>query len=115
MDILLDILKDKSNLITFLLATIQESQKEKEGLLKLTGSLTREDPNLKPENIAKCLAVTMKTTAKQSHTLQQLATICLISCQSSGFDTDVAQMMSKMGRGNEALKQMFENKLNGKG
>ncbi len=114
MDLLLDILKDKKKLIKFLLATIEESQKEKEGLVKLSESLTREEPNLKPENIAKCLAVTMRISAKQSHSIQNLATIALIVCQSSDFDVNVAQMMNKLGRGEEALKQMFDNKLSGR-
>lgn len=111
MDILLDILKDKKNLIKFLLQTIEESQSEKVGLMKLQESLTREDPNLSPQNMAKCLGVAMKITAKQSHTIQNLAVIALISCQSSGFDGDVAQMMNKLGRGEEALRQMWKNKF----
>lgn len=111
MDILMNVLKDKKELIKFLLETIQSSQKEKEGLLKLSESLTRSEPNLKIENIAKCLSTTMQISAKQSHTIQSLAVIALIQCQSSDFDVSVAQMLNKMGRGDEALKQMIKNKF----
>lgn len=114
MDLIFDLLKDKKTLITFLLNTIEESEKEKAGLLRLSESLTRDTPNLTPENMARCLATTMKVSAKQSNALQNLATIALIQCQSNHFDGDVAQMMIKMGRGNEALQQMFKNKLEGK-
>lgn len=114
MDILLNILKDKTALIAFLIKTIEESQTEKEGLGKLCETLTRETPNLSPENMARCLATTMKITAKQSNAIQNLATIALIQAQSSGFDGDVAQMLNKMGRGKEALQQMFKNKMNGR-
>ena len=114
MDILLETLKDKTKLITFLLETIQESQKEKEGLTKLSESLTRENPNLSAENLAKCLATTMKVSAKQSHSIQNLAIISLIVCQSPDFDSDITKMMIKMGRGQEAVQQMWKNKMNGK-
>lgn len=114
MDILLNILKDKKTLIEFLVKTIQETEQEKQGLMRLSDSLTREEPNLSPANIAKCLAVTMKVSAKQSNAIQNLAVIALIQAQSNSFDVDVAQMMNKLGRGQEALQQMFKNKMEGK-
>jgi hypothetical protein len=115
MEILLEVLKDKTRLIKFLLDTIQKSDIEKNGLLKLSESLTRDEPNLKIENIAKCVATTMSITAKQQHSIQQLAIIALIQCQSNDFDVDVAKMLNKLGKGQEALQQMFKNKLNGNG
>lgn len=115
MDFLMDILKDKTKLIKFLLDTIQESDREKEGMARMSDSLVRIDqPNDSPANVAKCLATTMKITAKQSHAIQQLAIIALIGCQSSSFDTDVAHMLNKMGKGTDALQQMFKNKMAGK-
>jgi len=111
MDILLEILKDKKKLIAFLLDTIEKSNTEKNGILKLSESLSRDEPNLLIENIAHCVGVTMRYTAKQHHAIQQLAIIALIQCQSSGFDVDVAQMLNKLGKGEEALQQMFKNKL----
>lgn len=110
----MDILKDKTKLIKFLLQTLDESEKTKNGLLKLSESLTREEPNLTLENIAKCLALTMRDTAKQSHVIQSLATIALIQCSSSNFDTDVALVINKLGMGQEALQQMLKNKMAGK-
>lgn len=114
MDFLMDTLKDKARLIQFLLATIQEAEKEKDGMMAMSESLTRDAPNFSPANLAKCIATTMKITSKQSHAIQQLAIIALIGCQSSSFDSDVVQMLNKLGRGNEALQQMFKNKMNGK-
>lgn len=113
MDKIFDLLKDKKQVIKFLLEVIQDSEKQKNGLMKLSESLTREEPNHSIANIAKCVAVTMKDTANRSHTLQNLAIICLIYAQSSDFDKDIAILMNKMGRGEEALRQMFKNKLNG--
>lgn len=111
MDILLEVLKDKKKLIAFLLDTIDKSNTEQNGLLKLSESLSRDEPNLSIENIAHCVAVTMRYTAKQQYTLRQLAIIALIQCQSSSFDVDVAQILNKLGKGKEALQQMLKNKL----
>lgn len=114
MDILFDLLKDKTQVISSLLSTIEETGKQKEGLPKLRESLTRENPNLSLENIAKCVAVTMQTEAKQAAMLQSLATICLVYAQSSSFDSDIAKLMIKMGRGDEAVRQVFKNKMEGR-
>lgn len=113
-DKLLGLLADKKALLTFLYKAIDESGKEKNGLVKLSESLTRDEPNLKPENMARCISSTMLTVAKQSHRLETLAIIALIQCQSSSFDSGVAEMLNKMGRGNEAVAAMFKSKLNGK-
>lgn len=113
MDLLLDLLKDKKTLIKFLLTVIQDSAKEQDGLIRLSESLTRENPNHSPENLAKCTATALKMLSKQNHAIQNLAIIALIQAQSTSFDTDVAIMMNKFGRGDEALQQMFKNKLQG--
>lgn len=107
-------LKDKKKVISFLLASMGETAKQKEGLPNLLNSLTRENPNHSTENIAKCVSVCLSTEAKQAEMLQALTLICLVQAQSSSFDSDVAQMLVKAGRGEEALKQMFENKLKGR-
>jgi hypothetical protein len=113
-DALMDILKDKTKILKFLLSTLDETTKERDGLTKLSESLTRQDPNLKPENMAKCLATTMSVVAKQSHREMNLAIIALITVQSSSFDSDVALLLNKLGKGNEALQQMLKAKLAGK-
>lgn len=113
MEILLEVLKDKTKLINFLFDTIQKSDFEKNGLLKLSECLNRGGPNLKIESIAKCIETTMSILAKQQHSIQQLAMIALIQCQSSNFDIDVVKMLNKFGKGQEALQHMFKNKMNG--
>lgn len=113
-DQLMSILKDKKSLISFLINIAAEAQKEQDGLMRLSDSLTREEPNLKPENMAKCVAAVMKVTAKQAHTIQRLSLIALIQAQSSSFDSDLAQMLNKMGKGQEALRAMMEAKLKGR-
>ena len=62
--LLMDVLKDKTALIKFLNETLDECEKEKRGLAQLAESLTRDDPNLSAANLARCIATTMKVTAR---------------------------------------------------
>lgn len=111
MDILFETLKDKKKLISFLLKTIEESDKSINGLSNLSSSLTRSEPNHSIENIAKCTAVALTISAKQQDTIKTLATIALIQCSSNDFDVDIAKLLNKLGRGEEALRQMMDNKF----
>lgn len=107
----MDVLKDKTALIKFLIENLEECNKERSGLMRLSESLTRSDPNLTPANMAKCLATTMKVTARQSLAIQNLAMIALIQCTSDEFDKDIALSLNKLGMGQEAMQQMFKNKF----
>lgn len=98
MDILMDVLKDKKQLIRFLLSTIENREKESIGLRKLSDSLMRDDPNFSTANIAKCLSITMNISATQSRVIKHLAVIALIQCQSNDFDVDIANIMTKLGK-----------------
>jgi len=100
MDIL-DILKDKSAIIKELLKTACDSEKITKGLRSLKDS----------ENIDFKVEKLIEITANQNIQISQLSLVLLCYAQSTSFDTDVAIMLNKMGRGEEALKQMFENKL----
>lgn len=55
----------------------------------------------------------IKVTAKQSQQLKYMALIALMVVQSSKFESMIAEMMMKFGRGEEALKAMFDAKLKG--
>lgn len=110
-DILLNLLKDKATGIQYLLSVLDESARQREGMTKLQASL---EHNTSPENVAKCIQTTMKVCAKQADAIQNLAALMLVYMQSSSFDGDIARMLMKMGKGDEALRQMFKNKMEGK-
>jgi hypothetical protein len=55
----------------------------------------------------------IEITAIQSQQIKHLALIALFIVQSSDFDTQVCEMMFKMGRDKEALKAMFDKKMKG--
>jgi len=100
-----NLLKDKSALIKYLLETIMNADHNIEGLLGMKARGFSTEGML--ENV-------LKVTAKQSQQIKHLSLVALLIVQSNDFDTKVADVMIKMGRGEEALRTMFDAKLKGK-
>ena len=102
---IINLLKDKSALIKYILGMIQSSE-------KFTVNL----PQLREKGWSEqgMLDKVIEITAIQSQQIKHLALVALLLVQSRDFDTMVGHMMIKMGRGDEALKAMFDAKLKGK-
>ena len=102
---IMHLLEDKSELIRYILGTMSSSQKFLENL-----------PTLRQKGWSEqgMLDKVIEITAIQSDQIKHLALIALLVAQSSNFDVQVAQLMMKMGRGEEALKAMLDAKLKGK-
>ena len=103
---IVNLLKDKTALIKYILGMIQSSEKFAVNL-----------PQLRERDWSEkgMLDKVIEISAIQSNQIKHLALIALLITQSTDFDTMVGQMMIKMGRGEEALKAMFDAKLKGKG
>lgn len=97
-----NLLKDKSELIKYLLETIENSDYNTNGLLSMKERGFSTEGML--ENV-------LKVTAKQSQQIKHIALIALLIAQSRDFDSKVAEVMMKMGRGVEALQTMMDAKL----
>ncbi len=102
---IVNLLKDKTALIKYILGMIQSSEKFAENLPQLRDKGWSENGMLDK---------VIEITAIQSKQIKHLALVALLVVQSSGFDGHVADMMIKMGRGEEALKAMFDKKFKGK-
>lgn len=114
MDEIFNLLKDKKQAISYVLGCIQESNKQSAGLKTLLESISREDnPNLSAPNLIKIIKTTTKVSAIQADFIKNLAIIALVHMSSSGFDAEIAQLMIKFGKGEDAIKQMFKNKMEG--
>ena len=102
---IVNLLKDKSALVGYLIGMIQSSEKFAVNL-----------PQLREKGWSEqgMLDKVIEITAIQSQQIKHLALVALLVVQSSDFDGHVADMMIKMGRGEEALKAMFDAKLKGK-
>lgn len=99
-----DLLKDKRGVLKYILQTIESSKKNAKGLLSMKERGFSE---------AGMLEKVIEVTVIQSSQIQTLALIALVSLQSNDFDKQVAEMMNKMGRGEEALSIMLEKKFRG--
>lgn len=101
---ILNLLKDKSGLLKYILNMIASSDK-----------FARNLPELRQRRWSEqgMLDKVLEISAIQSQQIKHLALIALL-VQSDDFNTMVAKMMVKMGRGDEALRAMFDAKLKGK-
>ena len=100
-----NLLTDKKALIKYIINMITSSEKFAQNLPQM-----RERGWTEKGMLDKVIEI----TAIQSQQIKHLALIAMITVQSSDFDGHVADMMIKMGRGEEALKAMFDAKLKGK-
>lgn len=114
-DSIVNLVKDKSEALRKILEIIDRTQKQAEGCAKLRESLIRKDePNHTEANIINSVQIALATSGKNSEDLMYIAQFILVYAQSSSFTTDAAHMANKLGKGNEALRAMFEAKMNGK-
>lgn len=101
----LNLLKDKSALLKYILTMIESSDK-----------FARNLPELRQRGWSEqgMLDKVIEVTAIQSQQIKHLALIALLLVQSNDFDTMVGHLMIKMGRGEEAIRAMMDAKLKGK-
>ena len=102
---IVNLLKDKTALVMYIYNTILSSEKFAQNL-----------PQLREKGWSEqgMLDKVIEITAIQSRQIKYLALVALLLVQSRDFDTMVGHMMIKMGRGEEALKAMFDAKMKGK-
>ena len=97
-----NLLKDKTALIKYILEMITSSEKFAQNM-----------PQLRERGWSEqgMLDKVIEITSIQSQQIKHLALIALLIVQSDDFDTSVALLMNKMGRGQEALRYMMNAKL----
>lgn len=103
-DFILRLLKDRAGLLQYIAEVMFTADRNTQGLLGM------KERGFSTEGM---LDNVIKVTAKQSQQLKHLALIAFMAVQSRDFEGHVAELMNKMGRGEEALKAMFENRLKG--
>ncbi len=72
-----------------------------------------DDCDLEEVDIRKKFKTMMKVSNKQNRVILKLTYLILVYMQGDKFDTDVAHMLMKFGKGEEALQAMFKNKFKG--
>ena len=101
---ILNLLKDKTELVKYLIGMITSSEKFAANL-----------PQMRDRGWSELgmLDKVIEITAIQSQQIKHLALVALLIVQSNDFNSMVGQIMVKMGRGEEALRAMFDAKLKG--
>lgn len=112
-DNLIGLISDKKELLKRILEMIERNHQQAEGCNRLRESLTKDNPNTLPENLARCASTALAISAKNSQDIMEIAQILLVYTSGSNFSQDVGMMANKFGKGEAALKAMFKAKLNG--
>ena len=107
-DLMSSMLKDKEKVCSFLLGAIEQSNKMEAGFKKAYLDF---ENNSTDANLKKMLATTMKCVGKQSSQIKALAMIALVYSSGSNYDMDVAGIMLKLGKGQEAMQTIWKKKM----
>lgn len=99
---LMDLLKDKEKIIRYVLNISKNASKIEDGILSM-----RKRGYTDGGMIDKLAEV----AAMQTKQIELLSVIALVYMGNIYFDRDVALILNRMGRGEEALKQMLKNKM----
>jgi hypothetical protein len=113
MDSLLEMLQNKEKIIHTLLEDIEKCGVYEIGTTKILSSLNN-FKDIDPDNLNHYLKTSFKVIKNQNSIIRKILFLLLVYAQSNQFDSAVAETLMKMGKGQEALKTMFENKLKGK-
>ncbi len=105
-------MKDKKTALSAMFENLAKTQSYITGLNKFIDNI--DNAEMSEENIRKKFKTLMKVVRDQNSMLTKLLLINIVYMQGDRFDSDVAKVLLKMGHGDEALRQMFRNKMDGK-
>ena len=105
----MDMLKNKELVLKSIFNDIEVSQKNAESFAKLE-SLYKEG---KEVNVNKALTACATSIRHSNEANTRMLMILLVYASGGNYNSDTATMLNKMGRGQEALQEMFNQKLKG--
>lgn len=111
-ELFMQFLRDKKTATNSVMNDIQTLQSLNKGLTTFIENIETADIN--KENIRQKFRTLMKLSKTQNNIISKLTTLLLVYIQGNSFDRDVAILLNNLGRGEEALKQMLKNKMEGK-
>ena len=106
-ELMLKMLKGRETIIKTIMADIDKSEKNLQGLIDVIPSL--DDGS----NLAHQLKTVAQLAAQQQKTNKLLLMLALVYMQGDQFKADAAGMASKFGMGKEALQELWKQKLEG--
>lgn len=114
-ELLLSMMKDKKTVLKTLLEDLTTCDKNKQAFQKLEALFARQDAGenvvIRPEKVVKACA---KSLAHLNDVNTRLLLLLIVYASGKNFDTDISMVLMKFGKGDEALRTMFESRF-GKG
>lgn len=110
-ELLMEMLKGKEHILKTILTDIQTCQKTSAGCSKVDDNWDTISGN--PEDLKKQLRTAIRTNKRLADILQRVIVLQVAYVAGSNFDTDLTMALQKVGKGDEAIRQMFKNKLKG--
>ncbi len=98
-------LKDKAHIAEALMTAFETADKMDKGFAKAVLI------NPSPENQQKMLNTTMKCTKHLAEMVKMLAIINLVYISGDNYNSDIAKVLVRMGKGKEALQEIFKQKM----
>lgn len=99
---LLNILEDKTSVLTFLTKEGPRQQKYANGLRGMKSA------GFSQEGMLEKL---IEVAAQQSEAISRMSALLLVYTQSSTFDQDLTRLLTKLGYGADALSIMMNNRI----
>lgn len=111
-EIFLQFLRDKKTAIKNVSDDVQRLTTLNRGVSTFLDDI--DGPNFDEEIMRKKLKTLMRVIKLQNTIMSKMMVLMLAYIQGSNFDQDVANMLDKLGRGEEALNAMLDAKSKGR-
>lgn len=110
-DLMMKMFKNRVQVMRMLIQEFEDTRKVADGCQRVLDSW--EDGYQTPENMQKQLRTAISTNRRQAVMLEKLALICLLYVMGDSYTSDAAHALNKLGHGQDALREMWEQKLRG--
>lgn len=110
-DLLLRMMQDKELVTKSLMDCLTQCQKTSAGCQRVVENWDTISDN--PADLEKQLLTAIKTNQRLADTLMQVLILQMAYVMGGQYATDAAQTLNKMGRGQEAVREMFQSKMRG--
>jgi hypothetical protein len=105
-------LKDKPAAMNTLFDDLQRLISLNTGLSKFLTNIDEEEMN--EENVRQKIRTIMRVVKSQNSMLIKFITLLIAYTQGKNFENDIAVLLQKFGKGDEALEILLDNKSKGK-
>jgi len=103
--------KDRDSVLRDMVDVMSTSNKIQQGQQKFKAALEK---GITPEDGPKIMKTTVRDLSVLAGQIHKLSSVLMLYVMSDDFVPDAAKIASRMGYGEEALKEMFNQKMRGK-